>query len=374
MRRIWPFCRKLLRTTHLIVGCAISLILVLLAVSGALLVYAEEIRMAGRPYVKWDGSRTLPHEQAREIARAHRPDMALQILYHPNHHRPFFEAAYADGDMEFTANARFHPESGAPLPITDPQWLAWVEELHVNLHLGDTGSWLVRWSTVGFVIVLTSGLFLWWPGWKPHLWFSIRKGKLRVWDSHRVAGFLALPALILMALSGIIFAFPVMEDVIHRLTGSEKPQMLEIKANQDEGDVLSTDDEAILQKARDLAPADAFLFYITYPDHLGEPRQVRMQRGFDPMPYGEILRYYFDARTGAHVGSQESGASPAARFLGMTNSSLHFGTIGGESTRVWWVVCSFAVPALAATGIVLSVRRSKRRSVHIQSIDSTSNQ
>jgi uncharacterized iron-regulated membrane protein len=88
---------------------------------------------------------------------------------------------------------------------------------------------------------------------------------------------------------------------------------------------------------------------------------VRMQRGYAPWPYGEIHRVYFDQYTGALIGHERPDTSVAARFIGVVNSELHFGTLGGLLTQVPWLIGCALVPFFAVTGILLWRRRARSR-------------
>ncbi len=364
--RLW------LRRLHLVLGLTLGTVLAAVAGSGAALVFRDEIRSLD-PAIRaqaegWDGQTDMGFVAARDLARAARPDHTLQILWFPNPGaRPYYEAAYQAPDgTRFTATFRFHPATGVELARPTSPALDWLTTFHVNLHLGDFGAWLVSWSTLLFSLVLLSGLYLWWPGHKPRLWLAIRKGKLRLWDAHRVLGFAAAIPLVLMTLSGLVFAFPAARSAVYHLTFSGPPD----QAVLDRSALRSTPptdlaappppeaaDESLLARARELSPADAFVFYLTFPAVPEEARQVRLQRGYSPFPYGEMHRVYFDQFSGALISHDRPDAGLAARYLGTINSALHFGTIGGLPTKILWFAACALVPFFAVTGVLLWRRR-----------------
>jgi uncharacterized iron-regulated membrane protein len=361
-----PTLRRWLRRTHLVLGLAVGAVLVIVAVTGALLVFRAEIEAGAQPASAagtWDGVSDIGFAAARDRAVAQHPEARLQMLWFPNRARPYYEAAYAVGEKGFAVYARFHPATGEPLPFHRLGWLSWITTLHVNLHLGEFGAWLVAWSTLLFGVILASGLWLWWPGWKPHLWFAIRQGKLRLWDSHRVLGFISAIPLLLIALTGLVWAFPgQVKPLIHWATFSSAPAADAVpparrKSTVPPMQVTQATDEQLLAAARARVPADSFVFYLTYPQRPDDARQVRLQRGYTPWPYGEVHRLYFDRYSGALLGEVRPGDSLADRFITTWNSALHFGTWGGVPSMILWTAVTLAVPFFSVSGVLLWRRR-----------------
>jgi uncharacterized iron-regulated membrane protein len=363
------------RRLHLVLGLALGAVLVCVAGSGAALVFRDEIRgLSPADRVAPDSpelASAMGFAAARDLARAARPGHELQILWFPNEARPYYEAAYRTPDgAEFAVTHRFHPVTGESLPLAESPILDWIEHFHVDLHLGEVGAFLVRWCTLLFALVLLSGLYLWWPGLKPLLWFAVRRGKLRLWDAHRVLGFVAAVPLLLMMFSGLVFAFPAASALVYLSTGKLPPPA----ATQDLYALRSTppadpgatpapeaSDEALLAAARALSPADAFLFYLTFPLAPDDHRQVRLQRGYSPFPFGEVHRVFFDQYSGAVLGHLRPADTLADRYLSATNSELHYGTLGGLATQLLWFAACALVPFFAVTGVLLWRRRASAR-------------
>jgi len=85
------------------------------------------------------------------------------------------------------------------------------------------------------------------------------------------------------------------------------------------------------------------------PVALDEARQVRLQRGFSPFPFGEVHRVYFDRYSGEILGHLRPDTSLASRYLAQLNSELHYGTIGGATTKILWFAACALVPFFAVT-------------------------
>jgi len=219
------------------------------------------------------------------------------------------------------------------------------------------------------VLVLT-GVVLWWPGWKPGLWFKLRRrGGLLTYDLHRVLGLAATPVLLLCILTGLAWAFPgAARTLVWGATGRSVPAEQSAKAWErpstppPKGEsVTGVSDEQLLSDATTRAPADAFVFYITWPIRSDENRQVRMQAGYDPWPFGEVYRYYYDRYDGELLGAVDPRLTPAPdAFLDMWTSPLHYGTWGGVVTQTLYVFCTLIPAVLAWTGWLLWRKRVRR--------------
>jgi uncharacterized iron-regulated membrane protein len=340
---------------------AVGLLLVAIAGSGSILVFRHEL--APTPDVRWDGAVDIGWAAARDRAIAARPDGRLQILWFPTEARPWYEAAYRVGDEEFAAPLRLHPTDGRELPpAPSGGLLAWIEQFHIDLQLGDAGAWLVRHATLLSVVLLISGIVLWWPGWRPHMWLVLRRGRgLLAFDLHRVVGLLAAPVLLLMALTGLVWAFPdaastVAHTAVLRAPPPGPADPYAARSHSPAGPDAT--DADLLADARRRAPEGAFVFYLTYPQADDDHRQVRMQRGYEPWPFGEVYRYFYDRRNGSLLSAVDPRLQSAPdAFLERWSGPLHFGTVGGWPLMVVYLLAGLVPALLAVTGIILWRRR-----------------
>jgi uncharacterized iron-regulated membrane protein len=82
---------------------------------------------------------------------------------------------------------------------------------------------------LGFVLIVVSGLFIWWPGRNRKLsqvaWFRRGlSGKARNWNWHNALGFWSAIPLVLIALSGVVISYPwATAIVVYRATGTPPP-------------------------------------------------------------------------------------------------------------------------------------------------------
>ena len=88
----------------------------------------------------------------------------------------------------------------------DDWWSEWVSRLHGELLTGDAGSLVVEMAANWAIVMILTGLYLWWPrgrGPAGVLWPRVRDGGI-VWrDWHAVAGFWVSGAVLVLLVSGL---------------------------------------------------------------------------------------------------------------------------------------------------------------------------
>ena len=87
------------------------------------------------------------------------------------------------------------------------------------------GKMVVGASTLAFVVILLTGLVIWWPRnrkmLKNRLQIALKKGKNRFWyDLHVAGGFYALMLLLAMALTGLTWSFEWYKNGLYSLFGA----------------------------------------------------------------------------------------------------------------------------------------------------------
>ena len=115
-----------------------------------------------------------------------------------------------------------------------------LKSIHWSLLLkADWGKYVVGIPVVLFIIMLITGIILWWPknknARKSRLsfdWKNVKTWKRKNYDLHNVLGFYASFIALLISLSGLYFAYPWVKNVINfALSGSaELPKEKTIKS------------------------------------------------------------------------------------------------------------------------------------------------
>ena len=84
----------------------------------------------------------------------------------------------------------------------------------MNLLLGEVGNQIVGYGTLIFLVMLISGIVLWWPKNKAALkqrykfsWKTTTRWKRKNYDLHNVLGFYTSWIVVFMAITGLVWSF-----------------------------------------------------------------------------------------------------------------------------------------------------------------------
>jgi len=377
-RRPWwkPPKRRVYSTVlfmHRWLSLVLGLVLVLVAGSGALLVYQHEIDYA----LNKDRYQPTPGDVGwknvkQTVEEAH-PGKHLKTLWWPRWNVPVYEALLVDEDGARSMVA-VDPGTGSmiegedqPIRIMDT-----VSSFHTTLLSGRVGRWLVIASTVASVLLGATGVYLWWPGIRRFFrGFRIRfRGFYRAnFDLHQVSGAVTAPIVLMMSLTGLALAFPeATAAALHWVTREDRTEkvnwnrVVSRPMPEDFAPGDRPDYDRLLARAHDEVPG-ADTFYVTFPRAPREPIHIRLQTGIEPKPFGITSRLAFDQYTGELIQVLDPRRRrTTADKLQSWIAPLHFGRFGGHSVRGAYILSCLVVTGLFAGGIYLWLARRRRRS------------
>lgn len=199
---------------HFLAGIAACPVIVVLAITGALYVFQPELERALYSDVREvvpRGERKSVDELVKSLPADCPPDSievamratdTVHVWCRGEGRRTVFIDPYT-GDVVGT-------ESGGA------NIFGIILELHWELLLGETGRLVVEWATSLTIVLLLSGAYLWWPSrrgggkWWPRRDVASRQ---RLRDLHSISGAYLLPALFVIAATGLFWT---------RLAGEER--------------------------------------------------------------------------------------------------------------------------------------------------------
>lgn len=360
--------RKLFLKIHLWLSVPFGLVITLLCFSGAMLVFEKEVTelmrrdmyftpSSGRaPVLTLDGaaalvSGTLPDGVEVTGVTAHSdPDRTWQVsLSEPR-------KAYVCVD-QYTGEIRGRSER--------PAFFSVMFRLHRwlldSMRPGETVFWgkmVTGTSTLMFVLVLVSGVVIWWPrtlkALKGRLRLSTGKGWGRFWhDLHVAGGIYALLLLLSMALTGLTWSFQWYRTGFYKVFGAEassgRPGHAAPREASGSADTM---DIGIWQQVYEsLADGNPDYARISVADGTASVSFDRLgnRRASD--------RYTFDRTDGDITGVQlYADASRASKIRGWIYS-VHVGSWGGIVTRIAAFLAALIGASLPLTGYWLWFRR-----------------
>jgi uncharacterized iron-regulated membrane protein len=229
-------------------------------------------------------------------------------------------------------------------------------KLHSALLLKDTGKAILAWISLAYLILLISGLILWWPKrWPPSLRIELSKGLLRgLFDMHRIGGAVLGLLIALSVATGAYMAWRPLGQFVTTLSGSEviKPPVLS-KEEAAKPAIVTLDQ--LVARGRAVFPTDP-ITYVQLSAKPTQPVRLRLLLADDPHPNG-LTSVYLHPKTGEVLAAYRwDQLDPGARAFSFVYP-LHTGELGGIALEALTFLSGLALGMLGITGIWLWLRR-----------------
>ena len=200
---------------HLWCGLSLGLYIFFISITGSVLVYRNELyRMTTpEPYLSALEGAELSDTELQQLAMQAWPGFRISRF---NRSRNTLQGVEIWLEQDGQLRKRyFDPISGADVGSAEAVGFTLVTKLiqvHESFLAGTAGRRLNGFAGMGVVLVLLTGLLIWWPGvgrWRQSLRF--RRGiswRRQVWDLHSMFGFWTAGFMLIFALSGVYLCFP----------------------------------------------------------------------------------------------------------------------------------------------------------------------
>lgn len=231
-------------------------------------------------------------------------------------------------------------------------------ELHSSLLLGDAGKAVLTAAAGSYLLLLGSGLVLWWPRrWPPSFRIHCRAGALRsLLELHNTTGPLLGLLVAVSIASGAYMAWPPLRALVG--TESGRPATLPPKPAVHTAARPSSLDRMVLQ-ARALFPV-AMVGYVQVPADPARPVRVRLKLADDPHPNG-LTSVWFDAGTGQVLRAVRWSELDRGNRLVSVIYPLHTGALGGPLHQLVVGLTGLALATLGGSGLLLWWQRRHAR-------------
>ena len=345
--------RRVLRQLHLWVGLALSVLLFVLAVTGAALVYKEAYWRLVYPELRVEEPRLTAADHAAAIAAAERHfGDAVRSVKLPEPGVPAYHL-YLDAGEAFLAVDdhrvidRWHPTERV---------MAFLFDLHAHLMAGETGERVGGVvSLLGALLALT-GLILWWPTRRRFSFGTLLPRDLSARSlllSHRDLGMLATPILLVLLLSGsgLVF-YATAQRLLNGAFGDAVPAYTAPPGPADLSGALA--DASTLAAVERALPGARIVFY--YPPRDGATvHEFRAKRPCELHPNGRSYAYVDGA--GRLLGSIDACALPPGERAVHAFYPLHAGKTESALYKLAAFLGALALAMLSFTGAASYVKR-----------------
>ncbi len=363
--------RKAIGKLHLWLGLASGLIVLIVSLSGAVFVFQDEIRDLTQPWRKIEvqARPMLPPSVLQATAAQAKPGFTASWT---TYNGPDRSTAVYLSKGEEVYYAFLDPYTGRLLKVQNlkTDFFTIVQYLHMYLLLPPAiGKWVVDIAVVTFVVMLISGIVLWWPRNKAarKQRFSVKwdaSPKRRTYDLHNVLGFYASALALVLALTGLCISYEWLMEGVGALANGGRS----IAAENAEPKV-----DTLLTARPNRPVVDIAYAHLRQQSPQAEMLLIGPVSKAAPVwctAYAKSLHYYhrdeyrFHPRTGQVLLNQPHASKSTGKKLADMNYDLHTGLILGFGGKVIAFVVSLTAASLPVTGFLVWRGRHKHRKPH----------
>ncbi|KTE38395.1 MULTISPECIES: PepSY-associated TM helix domain-containing protein [unclassified Sphingopyxis] len=352
---------KLLKL-HRWVGLTLALLLTVQGLSGALLVFRDEIERGIHPAMTVEPAATrAPVQALMDAVEARHPGVPVS--------RAEF-SAWDDGAVLFKLTAKDGTrwltavDPYRAVIVRDGSLTAWPGEwlflLHDSLLAGPVGETIVGIEGFGLLFLALTGPIIWWPGRK-----RIKQGLKVITDRgadlkwrtlHRAGGALVAVVLVGSALTGVLMVWkPQFRDGLRLATAvTDKPSP---KVTEEPGRTMVPLDALVAKARADYGASE--LRQIRFSDG-GRVAAIHLESDLTIRPEG-TKQIYYNRYDGSDVGHYVAGALPVGTEIVDWLVIVHNGMFGGAATRLLAVIAGLSLAGLSASGLWLWYSRTSRK-------------
>ncbi|PZD78963.1 PepSY domain-containing protein [Mesonia sp. K7] len=368
--------RKLNDWLHLWLGLGSGIIVFIVSITGCIYAFEQEIKDAMEPwrFVKDQKKDFVPPSQLIDTAKIYMPDIKPSGLTYSNR-----EGAAAvgfneriNGKRHFTA-VFLNPYTGEFIKKQkliggdEFNFFRFIIDGHRALWLPyDIGRPIVGIATLVFLVLLITGLIMWWPkNWKKSnrdKSFKIKwkaKFKRVNYDLHNVVGFYSLLLAMVIAITGLVWSFKWFENGLYYLTsgGQEKPEHSHPHSDVSKAELVLNDSISALDKAWYLTrkqEMNAGGFYMSPTLH-HEDDAIEIIAYQDHGSFYNRNEYFYDRYTlkRYRVKGDEYKNAALADKISMLNYDIHIGAVFGFAGKLLAFFISLICASLPVTGFLV---------------------
>jgi uncharacterized iron-regulated membrane protein len=365
--------KKAIGKIHLWLGLSSGIIVFIIAITGCLYAFQEEIQNITEEYrfVEKQNKAYLLPTQLEQIAKKELPDKALHSIKY-NGTEKSVEAVFFHYQPTYYYIVYLNPYSGKVLETVNMEegFFHFILDGHFYLWLPDEiGQTVVASATLIFLTLLISGLYLWFPRNKNATkqrfrfkWKESTKWKRKNYDLHNITGFYILLIALIFTITGLVWGFQWFAYSYYTALGGEKSLIYE--------DPVSKKTEAIIAKPLDkiwLSMKKENPAAKSIEVHPPESDSTAIAVNINPEEgtYWKINYRYFDQYTlqekeVKHIYGKYDNAGVADKLMRM-NYDLHTGAVFGLAGKIFAFLISLLIATLPLSGFYIWWGRNKKK-------------
>lgn len=355
--------KKLASQLHLWLGISSGLVVFIVALTGCLLVFEDELEpVIDRQFhivAAHEGKPRLPLDMLQASATAAYPNKKLvKITIEKEADRTVVFGLKNGKKEKDILSVAVDPYTGivTGARVEQDAFFSVVLRLHRYLCLEETGKTITGISCIMFVIIMITGLIMWWPNRKNQKQrFTIKwnaKFKRLNWDLHAVFGFYVLPFVFIIALTGLVWSYKWVNNIIFMTFDGKPQQKREAPANIA---LTNTSPSGTLSKIytqtnQQLPNPGKILITLAESDSLS----VTISKTDDLASISNIVNFiYFDKNNGQLIRKRLYDDETKGMKVRRLIYPIHTGSILGWPTKVIAFIVAFIAASLPVTGVII---------------------
>lgn len=368
--------KKLIGKIHLWLGLSSGIIVFIIAITGCLYAFQEEIQNITEEYrfVKEQNLDFLPPSKLVGIAKKELPNKLLHAIKY-NEKNNAVEAEFYQYEPSYYYTVFINPYTGKVLKTVNHEegFFAFILDGHFNLWLPhEIGQVVVSVATLIFLVLLVSGFILWYPknknAAKQRFSFKWKKGtkwKRKNYDLHNITGFYMLIIGIIFAITGLVWGFQWFAYSYYTMSGGEKSLLYEeplSKINQKVSTTMVKPLDAVwLQMQREYPLAKSIEIHPPETNMSTIAANANSDKG----TYWKIDYRYFDQYSlkeipVSHIWGRKKADKIADNLMKM-NYDIHTGAILGLPGKIFAFLCSLLIASLPISGCYIWWGRNRKK-------------
>ena len=362
--------KQIIRKIHLWLGLGSGLVVCFLGITGCILAFQKEIESVSKPYQyvqPRSGAYILPSE-VQAIAEKQLPGKLLHSVTYGARDKAL-QVAFYNADPEYYYILFLDPYDGKVLKLLDmdSDFFRIVLMGHYYLWLPPTiGQPIAGSATLIFLVMLISGIVLWWP--KKNAVkqrFTLKRNvrwRRKNYDLHAVLGFYMSWIGIFIAVTGLVMGFQWFAKSVYSATSGGKelvPYYEPLSTAPKDSSFKGVD--AVWAKMQQEYPA-THIIEVHYP--ASDSAVIVAGANPDATTYWKIDYRYFDRYSLQEIEVNSLfgryGKASVADKIARMNYDVHIGAIGGLPTKIIVFCASLVISSLPVTGFLIWWGRRKK--------------
>lgn len=360
--------KKLIGKIHLWGGLVSGIVVFIVSITGCLFVFEQEIReftqkeyrfvvpenspKASLSLITLNLAKAFPDKKIEQVRFFSDPSRAVIAKLVDS--KSITKAKKEEAEPQ-KATYFLHPNSGELISKKDFEhdFMHTVQEIHTSLLLGETGKWIIKANVVIFLIMLLSGLYMWWPNKKNQRKMAFRlnlKGKTQIinYSIHNVLGFYFLLPLILISLTGIWWAIKPVQKLTYATLGEKMKEKNKVSSQFEAGKIFSPQSafEAVSTTYAGWKEA-----HINFPQKSKDCIRVNLKYPYEV--YKKNNLFEFDQYSGKILRSELFADYKTVDKIKHANRDLHTGQNYGIIGKLIAFFSSLFAASLPITGFLI---------------------